>query len=124
MRAEAKPGLEVEPVDEVGRVDAQAGATTMVGAAITKDIRGRCTMGSSTSHPRRRHNSRTPGNSSSSSSTSRNFHRDRTTSSPTLGEAGKDHLTFPAVWAHINTLSEVDPEKAYGRSSVLKPGTL
>ena len=96
MRAAAKPGLEVEPVDGVGRAGAQAGATTMVGAAISKDICGRCTMGSSISHPRRCRNSRTHGNSSSSSSSSsisRNFHRDRTTGSPTPGAAGEDHPT-------------------------------
>ena len=97
MRAAAKPGLEVEPVDEVGRAGAQAGATTMVVAAISKDIRGRCTMGSSTSHPRRCRNSRLHGSSSSSSTTSRNFHsynsRDRTTSGPTSGAAGEDHPT-------------------------------
>ena len=95
MRAAAKPGLEVGPVDEAGRAGAQAGATTTVGAAISKDIRGRCTMGSSTSHPRRCRNSRTNGNSSSSSSssTSRNFNRDRTTGSPTPGAAGEDHST-------------------------------
>ena len=45
-----RPGLDVEPVDEVSRVGAQAGATTMVVAAISKDIRGRCTLGRSTSH--------------------------------------------------------------------------
>ena len=48
-------------------------------------------------HPRRCRNSRTHGNSSSSSSTSRNFHShnswDRTTSSPTPGAAGEDHPT-------------------------------
>ena len=69
----------------------------MVVAAISKDIRGRCTMGSSTSHPRRCRNSRTHGSTSSSSSTSGNFRsyssRDRTTSSPTPGAAGEDHLT-------------------------------
>ena len=61
---------------EAGRAGGQAGATTMVGAAISKDIRDRCTMGSSTSHLRRCRNSRTHGNSSNSSSsrTSRNFH--------------------------------------------------
>ena len=37
MRAAAKPGLEVEPVDEVGKAGAQAGATTMVVAAIGED---------------------------------------------------------------------------------------
>ena len=35
MRAAAKPGLEVEPVAEAGRAGGQAGATTMVGAAIS-----------------------------------------------------------------------------------------
>ena len=97
MRAAAKPGLEVEPVDEVGRAGAQTGATTMVVAAISKDIRGRCTLGSSTSHPRRCHNSRTHGSSSSSTSTSRDFRsynsRDRTISSPTPGAPGEDHPT-------------------------------
>ena len=58
-------------MDEVGRAGAQAGATTMVVAAISKDIRGRYTLGSSTSQPRRRRNSRAHG--SSSSSTSRDF---------------------------------------------------
>ena len=97
MRAESKPGLEVEPVDEVGRAGAQAGATTMVVAAINKDICGRRSMGSSTSHPRRCRNSRTHGSSSSNSSTSRNFHshnsKDRTTTSLTPGAAGEDHPT-------------------------------
>ena len=95
MRAAAKPGLEVEPVDEVDRAGAHAGATTRVVAAISKDIRGRCTMGSSTSHPRRCRNSRRHGSSSSSSSTSRIFRsynsRDRTISSPTPGAPGEDH---------------------------------
>ena len=63
----------------------------------SKDIRRRCTMGGSTSHPRRCRNSRTHGNNSSSSSTSRNFHShnswDRTTSSPTPGAAGENHPT-------------------------------
>ena len=77
---------------ETGRAGGQAGATTMVGAAISMDIRDRCTMGSSTSHLRRCRNSRTHGNSSSSS-TSRDFHKDRTTSSPTPGAAGEDHPT-------------------------------
>ena len=94
MRAAAKPGLEVEPGDELGRAGAQAGATTMVVAAISKDIRGRCTLGSSTSHPRRCCNSRTHGSSSSSSS-SRNFRSynisDRTINSPAPGAAGEDH---------------------------------
>ena len=60
---------------EVEKAGGQAGATTMVGATISKDIRNRCTSNSSTStsHPRRCHNSRTHGNSSSSSSTSRTF---------------------------------------------------
>ena len=80
-------------MDEVCRAGAQAGATTMVGAAISEDIRGRCIMGSSISHPRRCRNSRTHGKSSSSSSTSHNFHRDRTTSSPTPGATGEDHPT-------------------------------
>ena len=54
MQAAAKPGLEVEPVNETGKAGAQVGATTMVVVAISsKDIRGRCTPGSSTSHPRR-----------------------------------------------------------------------
>ena len=83
-------------MDEVGRADAQAGATTMVVAAISKDIRGRCTMGSSTSHPPRSLKSRTHS-SSSSSSTSRNFRshnsRDDTSSSPTPGAAEEDHPT-------------------------------
>ena len=56
------------------------------------DGRGRHQQG----HPRRCRNSRTHGNSSSSS-TSRNFHShnswDRTTSSPTHGAAGEDHPT-------------------------------
>ena len=95
MRAAAKPGLEVEPVDEVGRAGAQAGATTMVVAAISKDIRDRCTLGSSTSHPRRCRNSHTHG--SSRSCTNRNFRsynsRDRIISSPTSGAAGEDHPT-------------------------------
>ena len=67
------------------------GATTMVVAAIS-----RCTLGSSTSHPRRCRNSRTHG-SSSSSSTSRNFRsynsRDRAINSPAPGAAGEDHPT-------------------------------
>ena len=88
----------MEPVDEVDRAGAQAGATTMVVCAISKDIRGRCTMGSSTSKPRRCRNSRTHGNSSSSSSsTSRHFYSHnswgRTTASPTPGAAGEDHPT-------------------------------
>ena len=85
-------------MDEVGRAGAQAGATMMVVAAITKGIRGRCTLGSSTSHPRRCHNSHTHGSSTSStSSTGRDFcsynSRDRTISSPTSGAAGEDHPT-------------------------------
>ena len=49
MRAAAKPGLEVEVVDEAGKAGAQAGAAMMVAAAISsKDIRDRCTPGSST----------------------------------------------------------------------------
>ena len=96
MRAAAEQGVEVEPVAEAGRAGGQAGAMTMVGAAINKNIRDRCTMGSSTSHPRRCRNSRTHGNSSnsSSSSTSRNFHRDHTTSSPIPGAAEEDHPTI------------------------------
>ena len=39
MREAAKPGLEVEPVAESEKAGGQAGATTMVGAAISKDIR-------------------------------------------------------------------------------------
>ena len=97
MRAAAKPELEVDPMDEVGRAGAQAGATTMVVAAISKGIRGRCTLGGSTSHPRRCHNSRTHGSTSSSSSTSHDFcsynSRDRTISSPTSGAAEEDHPT-------------------------------
>ena len=89
------PGPEVDPVPEAERAGGQAGATTMVGAVISKDIH-RCTnsnSSSSTSHPRRCHNSRTHGNSSSSSSTSRHFHKDHTTSSPTPGAAGEDRHT-------------------------------
>ena len=70
----------------------------MVVAAISKDIRGRCTLGSSTSHPRRCRNSRTHGSStgtSTSTSTSRDFRsynsRDRIISSSTPGAAGEDH---------------------------------
>ena len=112
MRAAAKPGLEVEPVNEVGKTGAQAGATTMVVAAISKNIRGRCTMGSSTSHPRRCHNSRThSSSSSSSSSTSRNFRsdnsRDRTTSSRTPGAAGEDH---PTSSSEEERTTSVDPD--------------
>ena len=63
----------------------------MVVAAISNDTSGRCTLGSSTSHPLRCHNSRTHG-----SSTSRDFrsynNRDRTISSPTPGAGGEDHL--------------------------------
>ena len=77
-------------MDEAGRAGDRAGATTMVGDAISKDIRDRCTMGSSTSHPRRCRNSRTHGKSNS---TSLNFHRDRTTSGPAPGAAGEDHPT-------------------------------
>ena len=87
----------MEPVDEASKPGAQAGATTMLVAAISKDIRGRCTLGSSTSHPRRCHNSRTHGSRSSSSSSSRDFRsynsRDRTVSSPTPGAAGEGHPT-------------------------------
>ena len=83
------------------RSGGQAGATTMVGAAISKDSRDRCPMGSSTSHSRRCRNSRTHGNSSSSSSTSRNFHRGRTTTSPTPGAAGEDHPTSSSVGERI-----------------------
>ena len=99
MRAAAKPGLEVEPVDEVGKVGAQPGVTTMAVAVISsKDIRGRCTLGSSTSHPRRCHNSRAHGSNTSISSSSRDFRshnsRDRSISSPTPGAAGREHLTI------------------------------
>ena len=66
-----------------------------VAASSSKDIRGRCILGSSPSHPRRCHNSRTHGSSSSSSS-SRDFRsqnsRDHSISSPTPGEAGREHL--------------------------------
>ena len=69
----------------------------MVVAAISKDIRGRSTLGSSTRHPWQCHNSRTHGSSFSTSSTSRNFRsynsRDRTISSPTPVAAGEDHPT-------------------------------
>ena len=92
-QAGAKPGLEVEPVDEVGRVGAQAAATTMVVAAISKDIRGRCTLGSSTSHLRRCHNSRTHGSTTTSHDFCNYNSRERTISSPTSGEAGEDHPT-------------------------------
>ena len=89
----------MEPVDEAGKAGAQAGATTMVVAAISsKDIRGRCTLGSSSSHPRRCHNSRTHGSSSNSTSTSRDFRshssRDRSINSPTPGAAGREYLTI------------------------------
>ena len=84
-------------MDEVGRAGAQVGATTVVVAAISKDVRGRCTLGSSTSHPRRCHNSRTHGSTSTSTSTSHDFCSynswDRTISSPTSGAAGEDHPT-------------------------------
>ena len=99
MRVAAKPGLEVEPVDEAGKAGAQAGATMMVVATISsKDIRGRCTPGSSTSRLRRYHNSHPHGSSSSSTSTSRDFRshirRDRSTISPTPGAPGRKHLTI------------------------------
>ena len=86
-------------MDEAGKAGAQTGATTMVLVAIsTKDIRGRCTPGSSTSHPRRCHNSRTHGSSTSSASTSRDFSshnsRDHSISSPTPGAAGREHPTI------------------------------
>ena len=79
---------------EEKRAGGQAGATTMVGAVISRDIRNRCTSNStsSTSHLRRCRNSRTHG-SSSSSSTSRHSHKDRTTSSPIPGATGEDHPT-------------------------------
>ena len=94
MRAAAKPGLEVDPVDGVGKAGAQAGATAMVVAATSKGIRGRCTLGSSTSHPRQCRNSRTHSSSSSSSRDFRSYNsRDRTISSPTPGAAGEDHST-------------------------------
>ena len=99
-------GPEVEPVAEAEKAGGQAGATTMVGATISKDIRNRCTSNSSTStsHPRRCHNSRTHGNSSSSSSTSRHFHEDGTTSSPTLGAAGEDHHTSSSEEERITSV--------------------
>ena len=56
---------------EVERAGGQAGATTMVGAVLSKDIHG-CT---------------------NSNSTSRHFHKDHTTSSPTPRTAGEDRHT-------------------------------
>ena len=99
MRAVAKPGLKMESVDEAGKAGAQAGATTMVVAAISsKCIRGRCNPGSSTSHPRQCHNSYVNGSTSTSSSTSRDFRsynsRDRSINSPTPGGNGREHLTI------------------------------
>ena len=68
-----------------------------VAAISSKDIRGRCTLGSSTSHPRRCHNRRAHG-SSSSTSTRRDFRshnsRDRNINSATPGAAGREHLTI------------------------------
>ena len=95
----AQPGPEVEPEAEAERAGGQAGATAMVGTVINKDIH-RCTTSStstSTSHPRRCHNSRTHGNSSCSSSSRKRrcrnnrTHGNSTTSSPTPGAAGDDH---------------------------------
>ena len=64
----------------------------------SKDIRGRCTPDSSTSRPRRCHTSRPHGSSTTTTTTSRDFRshnsRDRSTSSPTPGAAGREHLTI------------------------------
>ena len=97
--AGGQTGIGGEPVGEAGKPGPQAGATTMVMAAISsKDVRGRCAPGSSTSHSRRLHNSRTHSSSISSSSSvshdSRSHNsRDRSISSPTPGAAGREHLT-------------------------------
>ena len=105
MRAAAKPGLEVEPVDEAGKAGAQTSATTMV---VTNNISNMGILSthlprsSSTSHPHgsnSNHNSRPPGGSSGDRAISRRPSDSGPTgidhlpvSSSTPGPAGRGHL--------------------------------
>ena len=100
MRAAAKPGLEVDPVDEAGKAGARTSATTMV---VTNNISIRGILSthfprsSSTSHPHgsnSNHNSHPPGGSSSSSDIHSHSSGDRGISRrPTdPGPTGRDHL--------------------------------
>ena len=121
MRAAAKPGLEVEPVDEAGKEGARASATTVV---VTNNISDRGTLSrhapgssntSSTSNPHGSHNSRPPGSSSSSSSIHSHSSGDRGISRrhPDPGRTGRDHLPVnsstpgPAGRGHLPNSSTV-----------------
>ena len=119
MRAAAKPGPEVEPVDEAGKAGARASATTVV---VTSNISNRGTLSthlprsSSTSHPHGSDsNRRPPGSSSSSSDIHSDSSGDRGISRrpPDPGPTGRDHLLVsssipgPAWRGHLPNSSTV-----------------
>ena len=128
MRAAAKPGLEVEPVDEAGKAGARASATTMV---VTNNISNRGILSthlprsSSTSHPQgsnSNHNSHPPGGSSSSSNIHSHSSGDRGISRRPSdpGPTGRDHLPVssstpgPAGRGHLPNSSTVAEDLTRG----------